>query len=152
METYAALADQLGMSASEVHAAVRRLQEARLADPESRKIRLQAFHSFLLFGVPYAFPGRLGEPCRGMPTAWAAPVLSKTAPVGHPMPPVWPDSKGTAVGLTVRPLYPSVPHAARADSKLYDWLAMVDALRLGEPVQRASAQAEMDRRLAGYRS
>jgi len=140
------------MSASEVHAAVRRLQEARLLDPASRKVRLQAFRSFLFFGVPYAFPAHLGEPCRGIPTAWAVPVLSKTASANHSPLPVWPDPGGTAMGSAVRPLYRSVPRAASADPALYDWLALVDALRLGEPVQRARAQAEIERRLAAYGS
>ena len=163
-ETYASIAAELGMSASEVHAAVRRLQEARLVDQDSRKVRIQAFRSFLLFGVPYAFPAHLGEPCRGMPTAWAMPVLSQNRPKDQlapdvlpqdrhnlqTMPPVWPYSNGTIVGLTVRPLYPSVPQAASADPRLHEWLALVDALRLGVPGPRALAQAEIERRLQAY--
>jgi hypothetical protein len=140
------------MSASEVHAAVRRLQEGRLVDQDSRKVRLQAFRSFLLFGVPYAFPAHLGEPCRGMPTAWAAPVLAQDEQPSLSHLPAWPDPRGTAQGIAVRPLYPSVPRAAIADPALYDWLALVDALRLGEPGQRARAQAEIESRLAAYGS
>jgi hypothetical protein len=157
-ETYATLAAGLGMSASEVHAAVRRLQEARLVDQDSRKVRLQAFRSFLLFGVPYAFPAHLGEPCRGIPTAWAFASLSRSEPelqpsqLLSPMPPVWLYSKGTVLGLSVRPLYPSVPHAAGADPRLHDWLSLVDTLRLGVPGPRALAQAEIERRLAAYGS
>lgn len=163
-ETYADLASELGMSASEVHAAVRRLQEARLLDQDSRKVRIQAFRNFLLFGVPYAFPAHLGEPCRGMATAWATPVLSQNRPEVQPlptalsqgshngqvMPPVWPYPNGTLMGLAVRPLYPSVPHAATVDPKLHEWLALVDALRLGVPGPRALAQAEIERRLQGF--
>ena len=151
-ETYASLAASLAMSAAEVHAAVRRLQDARLVDPDSRKVRLQAFRSFLLFGVPYAFPGHLGGLCRGIPTAWAAPVLAMVTPTDRSLPPVWFDPKGTAKGLTVVPLFPSVPRAAAADPALYGWLALVDALRLGVPSQRAMAQAEIERRLVSYGS
>jgi hypothetical protein len=154
-ETYASLAAGLGMSASEVHAAIRRLQLARLVDQDSKKIRLQAFRSFLLFGVPFAFPAHLGEPCRGMATAWAAPVLQagglEVGPTAS-MPPVWALPKGLLVGLTVPPLFPSVPHAATADPRLYEWLALVDALRLGVAGPRALAQAEIERRLAAYGS
>jgi hypothetical protein len=68
-ESYAALAKALGMSASEVHAAVGRLANARLLDPDSRKIRRKPFVEFLLHGVPYAFPVAVGEMTRGVPTA-----------------------------------------------------------------------------------
>ena len=37
--SYADLGQELGMSASEVHAAVRRLGEANLVDPETKEIR-----------------------------------------------------------------------------------------------------------------
>ena len=52
-ETYASIAAELGMSASEVHAAVRRLQEARLVDQDSRKVRIQAFRSFVIAFRPH---------------------------------------------------------------------------------------------------
>jgi hypothetical protein len=147
--TYAEMAGELAMSASEIHAAVRRLQEARLVDANSKKVRLQAFRSFLLFGVPFVFPETLGGPCRGIPTAWAAPVMARTkADDGQPQP-VWPDPNGNVNGAAVRPLYPSVPHAARRNPNLWDWLALVDALRLGFPAQRALAEAEIERRIGG---
>jgi hypothetical protein len=68
------------------------------------------------------------------------------------MMPVWPQPNGSLPGQAVSPLYPSVPHAATADGRLYDWLALVDALRLGEPGHRVLAQAEIERRLAAYGS
>ncbi len=74
--TYAELGQTLGMSASEVHAAVRRLREARLIDPETREVRVEALRNFLVHGVPYAFPASQKEITRGMPTAWAAPALA----------------------------------------------------------------------------
>ena len=86
--SYAELADELGMSASEVHAAVRRLGEARLVDPETRDIRRDALRSFLVHGVPYAYPARPKEITRGMPTAWAAPAMGGRFSPSEQIPPV----------------------------------------------------------------
>jgi hypothetical protein len=151
-QTYADLGTALGMSASEVHAAVRRLIEAKLADPDSRKIRREALRNFLVHGVPHAFPARPKEVTRGMPTAWAAPVLVGKFGASEQIPPVWPDPEGSVQGAAVQPLYSSVPHAARRDLALYDLLALVDALRLGRARERTMAEKELGQRLIGYAS
>ncbi len=148
--SYADLASDLGMSASEVHAAVRRLGEARLLDPESQAVRREALRSFLIHGVPYAFPARMREVTRGLPTAWAAPALAGKFSAGEQIPPVWPDPDGQVQGVAVKPLYSSVPHAARRDPALYDLLALVDALRLGRARERAMAEKELGQRLIDH--
>ena len=66
----------------------------------------QALLRFLVNGVPYAFPASLQATTRGVPTAWAAPVLSQRLVANEP-PPVWPDPEGTVRGQAVKPLYPS---------------------------------------------
>ena len=145
--SYAELGQSLGMSASEAHAAMRRLVEARLADPDTHQIRRQALRDFLVHGVPYAYPVRPQEMTRGMPTAWAAPVMSGAITSADQVPPVWPDPNGNTQGASVRPLYPSAPEAARRDPALYDFLALVDALRIGRARERALAEKEIDERL-----
>ena len=42
-------------------------------------------------------------------------------------PPVWPDPEGQVRGYEFSPLYSSVPHACKADPKLYELLALVEA-------------------------
>lgn len=150
--SYAELAADLGMSASEVHAAVRRLGEARLIDPERQEVRREALRSFLVHGVPHAFPARAGEVTRGLPTAWAAPALAGKINAAGQIPPVWPDPDGRVQGTAVQPLYSSVPHAARRDPALYDLLALVDALRLGRARERAMAEEELGQRLIRHAS
>lgn len=145
--SYADLGQELGMSASEVHAAVRRLGEANLVDPETKEIRREALRNFLVHGVPYAFPASPKEVTRGMPTAWAAPVLSDKISASEQIPPVWPDSEGKVQGAAVQPLYGSVPGAARRDPALYDLLALVDALRIGRARERSLAEKEITHRL-----
>lgn len=147
--SYADLAADLGMSASEVHAAVRRLGEARLLDPQTQEVRREALRNFLVHGVPHAFPARTREVTRGLPTAWAAPALAGKFNATEQIPPVWPDPDGQVQGAAVRPLYSCVPHAARRDAALYDLLALVDALRLGRARERAMAEKELGQRLIG---
>jgi len=146
-KTYAELGQILGMSSSEVHAAVRRLREARLIDPETREVRVEALRIFLVHGVPYALPASLKEITRGMPTAWAAPALAGKIRSSDQLPPVWPDPNGKVQGSAVEPLYPSVPGAARRHPRLYDLLALVDALRIGRARERALAEREIAVRL-----
>jgi hypothetical protein len=138
------------MSASEVHAAVRRLVEARLVDPETKKVRLAALRNFLVHGVPYAFPVDPKEVTRGMPTAWAAPVMSGMISSSEQLPPVWPDPEGRVQGVSVQPLYSSVPGAARRDPELYNLLALVDALRIGRAREREFAEKEIGQRLNSH--
>ncbi len=145
--SYADLAVQLGLSASEVHAAVRRLIEARLVDPTTKDIRCEALRNYLVHGVPHAFPARLQDITRGMPTAWAAPVMVQTTVGGDQTPPVWPDPDGTVQGAAVEPLYRSVPQAARRDPELYALLAWVDALRIGRARERSFAEKAISQRL-----
>jgi DNA-binding Lrp family transcriptional regulator len=145
--SYADLGKELGMSASEVHAAVRRLIEARLMDPDSNEIRRKALRSFLVHGVPYAYPAAAKELTRGVPTAWAAPALGGKFAASDQAVPVWPDPDGKVQGAAVEPLYSSVPAAARRDAALYDLLALVDALRIGRARERALAEKELEQRL-----
>ncbi len=149
-QSYADLGQSLGMSASEVHAAVRRLADARLIDPENKEVRREALRNFLIHGVPYAFPASLKEVTRGMPTAWAAPAMVGKLSSTEQLPPVWPDPEGRVQGTSVQPLYPSVPHAARNDPELYDLLSLVDALRVGRARERNLAEKEISERLSAH--
>ena len=75
-KTYAQLGKELGMSASEVHAAVRRGGEAGLVKPDPKRVVREAFVDYLLHGVRYAFPAVPGRVVRGMPTGYSAPCLA----------------------------------------------------------------------------
>jgi DNA-binding Lrp family transcriptional regulator len=145
-DTYASLGKSLGISASEAHAAVRRLAEAGLADPETRVIHRTKLRNFLVYGVPYAFPVKTKEITRGMPTAWAAPVMEGR--VAHfDEVPVWPDPAGKVKGVSVDPLYTSVVKAASNDAALYDLLALLDVLRLGRARERNIAEVLLEEKL-----
>ena len=143
---YADLSRDLGISASEVHAAVRRGIAAGLIDPQSRNPLRKPLEDYLLHGVRYAFPAKQGSIARGIPTAHAAPPLSEKINLDE-LPPVWPDPQGTVRGVAVEPLHRNVPKAAKADALLYEVLALVDALRIGRARERSLAAEELKRRI-----
>ncbi len=60
---------------------------------------------------------------------------------------VWPDPSGNKIGQSLKPLFKSVPDAARRDPALYDLLALVDAIRLGNPRESRIAQQLLKERL-----
>jgi hypothetical protein len=65
---------------------------------------------------------------------------------GNEAPFVWPFEEGEDRGQMIRPLYPTVPQAASRDSVLYELLALTDAIRVGQPRERALAIKELERR------
>jgi hypothetical protein len=146
--TYPELARALGMSASEVHAAIKRAAAAGLFNPLVRTIHRLALLELLVHGLRYVFVPERGGLTRGVPTAHAAPPLvSLLAPSAAP-PPVWPDPRGTVRGESFTPLYRSVPEAARNDPELYELLALVDAVRAGRSRERHLAEKMLEERLA----
>jgi len=146
-KTYAQLSQELGISASEIHAAVRRSMEAGLINSKAQIPLRKPLEEYLLHGVRYAFPAKLGSLARGMPTAYAAPPLSSRIS-SDDLPPVWPDPEGTVRGLALEPLYRTVPRAAKSDPKLYELLALVDAIRVGRARDRKLAEEELLKRLS----
>lgn len=146
-QTFPRLAVALGMSPSEVHAAVKRAAASGLVDKGTRAIRKAAVLEFFVHGLRYVFPAeRLGV-TRGIPTSYAAPPLNAHFAAGE-LPPVWPHPEGTSRGEGLAPLYKSAPSAALRDPQLYEWLALIDALRAGRARERKLAIQELERRLA----
>lgn len=148
--TFAELGRELSMSTSEVHAATQRAEMSRLVTREHgqlRAIRL-SLQEFILHGVKYVFPAVEGGIRRGMATGIAAPPLKKFFAQNEALIPVWPDPQGEEWGLSLHPLYSSVPSAARADLHLYEILVLVDALRAGAAREREIATSELMSRLS----
>lgn len=184
--TYALLAQELGLSTSEAHGAVKRglvaglllknrgalsqpvegasvvalsLQEsAGIYRVTRRRIRrtLQApdgvdaafdnpvrphahnLVEFALHGAKYAFPAVRLSLMVGVPTSHSAPAFAGVfAPGSTDF--VWPHPNGSVRGVGVEPLHPSVPYAAMRDAKLYELLALFDALRVGKARERGMA-------------
>lgn len=148
--SYPKLAVELAMSPSEVHASVRRATQAGLIHAADRSLNRSALLEFLVHAVKYVFPPERGGVTRGLPTAHSAPPLRAhfREAASAALPTVWADPEGTTRGEQLEPLYRSVPRAARADANLYEWLALVDAVRAGRARERELAVKEMRRRLS----
>lgn len=146
---YAALAKQMRLSPFEVHAAVQRLIAARLVTKHTGAIRpsMAALRAFLINGAPYAYPPVRGEATIGFPTSHAVPPLSERIQPSADSPPVWPHPEGTTRGQGVLPLYGKLPLAAVDDPKLYEFLALFDALRIGQARERELAKKLLEERL-----
>jgi hypothetical protein len=52
-------------------------------------------------------------------------------------------------GQAIEPLHPSVPYACRQDKRLYEMLALADALRIGRARERSLALKGLKELLAG---
>jgi len=143
---YATLAEELGMSASEAHAAVQRARFSGLllTDENKPEALLASLVEFILHGVRYTFPPKIGAIVRGIPTAAGAPVLAHHFADNSEVL-VWPHPSGTSRGPSLQPLFKSVPSASLIDVKLYDALAIVDALRAGSAREREISRIELPR-------
>lgn len=145
------LESSLGISKSEVSKSLKRSLESGLLLPalsgKGRRVNRPALSEFLIHGIRYVFPARPGPLVSGLPTAVDAPVFDKILSRGGGLPSVWPDPNSKVLGEAINPLYPSAPAAARRDRGLYDLLALIDSLRLGQARERNCAADLLQQRL-----
>jgi hypothetical protein len=140
------LGSAVGVSASQAHAGLRRMERAGLYREGDRSLRVHAFCMFAEHGIPYVFATDVGPPAVGMATAHAALPLSGVLVYAEAY--VWPAAEGVA-GRAVTPLHPAAPAAAARDSQLYAALALIDALRVGRVRERQLAAPALHQILAG---
>lgn len=145
--TYADLADEIGMSADGAHKAVQRAGESGLVNRDAKWANKQAVAEFLLHGVRYVFPVQPGPATRGMPTSYAVAPLSKEFSHEPGDVPVWPDPRGEVRGWSLTPICRHAPAAASKDPRLYEWLALVDAIRCGRAREREAAARIIEKRI-----
>jgi hypothetical protein len=141
-----------GISKSELSAAMNRCFHAGLAVRDRQtglpKVNRKALLGFLLQGIKYVFPVKPAEMVRGMPTAFAAPVMQGALMSAGETINVWPDATATHKGQAIAPLFKSVPLAARTDAKLYELLAVVDAIRIGSAREAQLAAQWLEKEFA----
>ena len=124
---------------------VTRKRVRRSALPDSEVVadnavrpHLHNLAEFALHGAKYAFPAEKLPLVVGVPTSHSAPAFAGVfAPGSTDF--VWPHPNGSVRGVGVEPLHPSVPFAAMQDAKLYEMLALFDALRVGKARERGMA-------------
>lgn len=153
--TYAALGEALAISASEVHASVKRAVASGLAVAPGRgewsPVRPNLLE-FMLHGVRYIWPATSGPVKRGVPTAFGAEPLANQLTAASGEAPVWAHPTGSARGPTLSPIYRTAPQAALADPALHRLLALLDALRVGRARERTLAAKLMEAELMRFDS
>lgn len=140
------LAYALQISASEITEVLNRCKIARLIDAKKRKVHLNTFTEFLIYGLKYVFPTEPGAMVRGIPTAHSASPISEYISKGADVY-VWPYAKGTQRGQSIEPLYKTLPAIVHEDKLFYELLAIVDTIRVGRVREIKIAIDELKKRL-----
>ena len=144
-DSFAALGQSIGISASQAYAATKRAIVAELLR-DDLSVRQKALFDTLL-AAKYYMPAKRGGLVRGIPTAYAAKPLSDLIQRNDEPVPVWPHPEGIERGLSCEPIYKTACQAALNDPKLYEYLALVDALRIGRAREITMAKSELELRL-----
>jgi len=149
--TVRGLESETGVSKSEVNLSLNRCFRVGLAKPERKtglpRVNIKALTEFIVYGLKYVFPAEVKEVSRGIPTSFAAPVLKGKIMSAGELIYIWPYAKGSEKGQSVLPLYKTVPTAVKIDPFLYEYLALVDAIRLGSAREVEVAKDELERKL-----
>jgi hypothetical protein len=157
--TFSKLGKELFMSTSHAFESALRAQTSNLlsiskappSPPRARGVLFEPRRSnlkeFLIHGVKYAFPVEHGGVTRGISTAEGVSPLSEHFPERSTLLPVWPYAEGPVRGIAFSPLYKNVPQAALRDPKLYELLALLDAIRDGRAREREIAIHELTARI-----
>lgn len=139
------LAYELGISQSEISESLNRSMLAGLIAQDKRSVMKRSLYEFLKYGIKYVFPQLPGAITRGIATAHSAPPLKSMIKSDDVF--VWPYAKGNERGQSIEPLHRSVPEAVQKDMKLYELLALVDAIRIGRKREKSLAIRELESRI-----
>lgn len=141
----------LGISKTEINASIKRSSLSGLLtkdrDTGRPKPNRRSLHNFIVHGLKFTFPATAGAMTRGMRTAFAAPMLRSELISGGEYIYVWPFAEGRDIGQSVKPLFKSVPEASQKDERLYEYLALIDAIRLGNQRETNLAGELLSQRL-----
>jgi hypothetical protein len=147
--TFQGLAEALGISTSEAHEASNRLVKAGLFKMQERRVPFPIKRGLLEFwvhGLKYVYPAETGAPTRGLPTSVGAPPLAEHFSVEAGTVPVWPSAEGHVRGPALLPIHKSAVKAA-SDPRVYELLALLDALREGRVREHQMAETLLKERL-----
>ena len=124
------LAYELEISASEISESINRSVIAGLLSSDKKSLNKLALLDFLKSGLRYVYPQQPGAMVRGIGTAHSAPPLNNQIVSEEHY--VWPYAKGKVRGQAIEPLHPKIPEACLKDPEFYEFMALVDAIRVGK--------------------
>lgn len=140
------IANAILISPSEVSEALNRCKIAGLIDSKKRKVNMNSFFEFLIYGLKYVFPVQPGSVVKGIPTAHSASPIKEHISSGNDIY-VWPYPKGTQRGQAIEPLYKNLPKAVENDKMFYELLVIIDTIRVGRVREIEIAIEELKKRL-----
>jgi DNA-binding Lrp family transcriptional regulator len=140
------MADRLGISISEISKAMDRNVVAGLVSSDKARINKLALRDFLIHGLKYVFPPLPGSSTRGVATAHSAPPVNQHITESSENY-VWKYYKGTKRGNSIVPLYDKIPKIVENQPELYEFLTIIDTLRIGKKREIEIAINELDKRL-----
>lgn len=141
----------LGISKTEISASINRSISSGLAIKEHKsgrpKPNRRDLYNFIINGLKFVFPVQPGSITRGVATAFAAPMLINKLISAGDYNYVWPYAEGKEMGQAVKPLFRTVPEASKNDDLLYEYLALIDAMRLGNQREAGLARNLIEEKL-----
>jgi hypothetical protein len=140
------LAYSLQISASEISEVLNRCKIGGLVDAKKRKVHINSFKEFLIYGLKYVFPVEPGALVRGIPTAHSAYPINEQITSGNDIY-VWPYAKGNQRGQAIEPLYKTLPAVIKDDSLFYELLVITDTIRIGRSREIKIAIEELEKRI-----
>jgi len=141
------IANKLKISASEVSESLNRSAIAGLLSADKKTLMKDALFEFLEFGMKYVFPQKPGALVRGISTAHSASPLKELLHSDEIY--VWSFAAGNMRGQAIEPLYKTVPEVSKNNDKIYELLALSDALRIGRIREQKLAIEELRKRIYG---
>jgi hypothetical protein len=139
------LAAELFISQSEVSESLHRSFIAGLISADKKSVMKQSLLEFLEHGLKFVFPQKPGALVAGIATSHSAPPLKNFIASKENY--VWPYAEGNMRGQSIEPLYSAAPKASLKDKKLYELLALTDALRVGRAREKSLALKEIKKRI-----
>lgn len=140
------IANAILLSPSEVSEALNRCKIAGLIDSKKRKVNINSFSEFLIYGLKYVFPTEPGAIVKGIPTAHSAYPINEHISSDKDVY-VWPYAKGNYRGQAIEPLYKTLPQAVQEDALFYELLTIADTIRVGRVREINIAIDELHKRL-----
>ena len=140
------MSDCLNISPSEISKAMERNVIAGLVSSDKTRVNKLALRDFLIYGLKYVFPPQPGSTTRGIATAHSAPPIHQyITENGENF--VWKYYKGTRRGNSIVPLYDKIPKIVENQHELYEFLTIIDCLRIGKKREIQIAIKELDKKL-----
>ncbi|WP_136805150.1 hypothetical protein [Desulfosediminicola flagellatus] len=145
------LSAALGISKTAVNNSLKRSLSVGLVylDRKTKypKVNRAIIYNFIIHAIKYVFPAELSSMTRGIPTSFSSPALNQIVVTAGEFIYVWPDPRGKKMGQSVTPLFPTVPFAVRKDKSLYEYLSLVDAIRIGNAREVKLAKEQLHLKL-----